>query len=51
MKIRKNSNIGIKMKLKKGKIPMNLPEIAKDAFEPFLDNKKKPLNVREIMGL
>lgn len=30
---------------------MNLLEIAKDAFGPFLDNEKKPLNVGEVMNL
>lgn len=30
---------------------MNIFEIAKDAFGPFLDNEKKPLNVGEVMNL
>jgi hypothetical protein len=30
---------------------MNLLEIAIDAFGPFLDNEKKPLNVGEVMNL
>jgi hypothetical protein len=32
-------------------LPMNLFEFAKDAFGPFFDNEKKPLNVGEVMNL
>lgn len=30
---------------------MNYYEVIKDAFVPFLDNKKRPLNVGEVMNL